>query len=143
MEISRTIFNGKPEKSLQLTWIQQMASTIRHVHGQSVIIADIGTRNFLVADDLSIKLCDFTESTIMPLDVNMDEADDSGYSVQTDIGQIGAVMYEVVTGKFFDFDLFKGQDDGTLFPQVPIGRVPSQHGSSLARFNHWEMLEER
>ena len=56
----------------------------------------------------------------MPADVNMDEAEDSGYSVQTDIGQFGAVMYEVVTGKSYDFDLFKGQDDGALFPRFPL-----------------------
>ncbi len=69
--------------------------------------------------DVSIKLCDFTESTIIPPGVNMDKADDSGYSVQTDIGQFGAVMYEVVTGNSFNFDLFKGQDDGALFPRFP------------------------
>lgn len=112
----------KPEKSLQLAWIRQMASTIRYVHSKHVIVADIATRNFLVADDLSIKLCDFTESTIMPLDVNMDEADDSGYSVQTDIGQFGAVIYEVVTGKSYSFDLFQGQDDDAMFPRFPSER---------------------
>jgi serine/threonine protein kinase len=98
----------KPNKSLQFAWIYQMTGTIRYVHRKHVIIADVVTRNFLVADDLSIKLSNFTESTIMPLDVNMDEADDFGYSVQTDIGQFKTVIYKIVIKKSFIFDLFQG-----------------------------------
>jgi hypothetical protein len=37
----------------------------------------------------------------------METADDEGYSIQTDIGQLGAVIYEVVTGEKVKFDLFK------------------------------------
>jgi hypothetical protein len=38
--------------------------------------------------------------------------DDAGYSIYTDIGQLGAVMYEAVTGQPCEFDLFKGQPTG-------------------------------
>lgn len=37
----------------------------------------------------------------------MEAADWAGYSIHTDIGQLGAVMYEVVVGEKFDFDIFK------------------------------------
>lgn len=69
----------------------------------------IFTRNFLLDADLSIKFSDFTESTILPLGTNMQDADDHGYSIYTDIGELGTVMYEVLTGKPCKFDLFKDQ----------------------------------
>lgn len=44
----------------------------------------------------------------------MEVAGDAGYSIQTDIGQVGAVMYEVITGQRYEFDLFRNNapDDG-------------------------------
>ena len=115
-----------PPISQRLAWIRQMASTIKYVHDKHVIIADIATRNFLVADDLSIRLCDFTESTIMSPNVDMDKAEDSGFSVLTDLGQFGAVMYEVLTGWRCRYDLFAGQDESVQHPKLPdAGNLPT------------------
>ncbi|KAL1987063.1 hypothetical protein VTN96DRAFT_4937 [Rasamsonia emersonii] len=97
-----------PSKSLQLS--RQMARTLVRIHDRRVIVADIASRNFLLASDLSVKFCDFTESSIMPPHIDMETADDNGYSIQTDIGQLGAVMYEVVTGERCEFDLFQDQE---------------------------------
>lgn len=97
----------KISRSLQLSWFRQMAHSLSSIHHRSVIVADIASRNFLLHEDLSIKFCDFTESTIMPLGVDMEAVDDNGYSIQTDIGQLGAVIYEVITGERCEFDLFK------------------------------------
>ena len=35
---------------------------------------------------------------------------DQGFTIHTDIGQLGAVMYEVVTGERCEFDLSKNED---------------------------------
>jgi serine/threonine protein kinase len=102
----------RPVKSIQLNWFQEMARTLIHIHDRRVIVADVATRNFLLAADLSVKFSDFTESSILPLCTHMQNADDAGYSIYTDIGQLGAVMYEVITGKPCDFDLFKNQPAG-------------------------------
>ena len=50
-----------------------------------MIVADIDMRNLLVAKDLSVKFCDFAESSFM---------------------ELGCDMYEVITGRKCDFDLF-------------------------------------
>ncbi|RJE27199.1 STYKc [Aspergillus sclerotialis] len=84
-----------------------MARTLAYIHERRIIVADIASRNFLLDADLSIKFCDFTEYTELPLDTCMETADYGGYSVQTDIGQLGAVMYEVVVGEKCNFDIFK------------------------------------
>ncbi|KAI9730245.1 MAG: hypothetical protein M1834_006009 [Cirrosporium novae-zelandiae] len=91
-----------PAKSIQLSWFREMACSLARIHDLRVIVADIATRNFLLAADLSIKFSDFTESTILPLDTDMRTADDAGFSVYTNIGQLGTVIYEVTKGAFLD-----------------------------------------
>jgi len=66
-------------------------------HRKHVLVADIGTRNCLLADDLSLKLCDFGESTIIEPHLNMARVNDNRTSVQTDIAQFGSVVYEIST----------------------------------------------
>lgn len=67
-------------------------------------MVDIATRNFLLDEDLSLQMCDFTESTIvadnedMAIFVSEDFA-----SVKSDIARFGSMMYEVITGKQFKF----------------------------------------
>lgn len=45
-------------------WIKNAIDAIAFIHTRGVIHADISPRNFLVAEDLSIKLCDFAGSVI-------------------------------------------------------------------------------
>jgi hypothetical protein len=52
-------------------------------------------------------MCDFLEATLLPLDSDMEAVDDNGYTTHIDIGFLGAVMYEVVTGTKFKIDLFR------------------------------------
>lgn len=82
-------------QTLQLSWFHKMARTLAFIHDQHVIVADIASHNFLLDSTLSIKFYNFTESTILLLDTDIEAADDNGYSIQTDIGQLGAVMYEL------------------------------------------------
>lgn len=109
----------RPAKPAQLAWFREMARTLIHIHDLCVIVADIATRNFLLAANLSVKFLDFTESSILPLGTDMQAADDAGYSIYTDIGQLGAVMYEVVTGEPYHFDLYKGQLAGPAIAAWP------------------------
>ncbi|PYI26144.1 serine/threonine protein kinase, partial [Aspergillus indologenus CBS 114.80] len=99
---------NKPSKSRQLSWFRSMAHCLAQIHDRRIIVADIATRNFLLDAEFKVKICDFTESMPMSLDTHMETADWAGYSIHTDIGQLGAVMYEVVAGEKCDFDIFKG-----------------------------------
>jgi len=96
-----------PDQSRQLAWFRDMARALVHVHDRRVLAADIATRNFLLSADLDVKLSDFNQSTILPLNTDMETVDDSGYSIYTDIGQLGTVFYTVATGQACEFDLFK------------------------------------
>ncbi|KAL2848282.1 serine/threonine protein kinase [Aspergillus pseudodeflectus] len=98
---------NKPSKTLQMSWFRSMAHSLSQIHDRRIIVADIATRNFLLDADLKVTICDFTKSMLLPLDIHMEAADWAGYSIHTDIGQLGAVMYEVVVGEKCEFDIFK------------------------------------
>ncbi|KAL4794215.1 kinase-like domain-containing protein [Aspergillus venezuelensis] len=105
-----------PSKQLMLRWFCQMARGLAEIHDRRVLVFDIAMRNFLLDSDLSIKFCDFTEATALPLDTDMEAANDHNSTVQTDIGELAAVMYEVVTGEGYNFNSFlnTGPSDGGL-----------------------------
>ncbi|KAB8211537.1 hypothetical protein BDV34DRAFT_219493 [Aspergillus parasiticus] len=100
----------RPSHQLQHTWFQEMARTLCFIHDRRVLVADIASRSFLLDSDLSLKLYDFFEASLLPLDSNVEPVDDNGYTIQIDIGLLGTVMYEVVTGNRCEIDLFKNSD---------------------------------
>ena len=97
----------RPSFELQLTWFREMAGTLAYIHDRCVLVADIASRNFLLDSDLSLKFCDFSEASLFSLDSDMQSVDDNGYTTQVDIGLLGAVMYEIVTGNKCEIDLYR------------------------------------
>ena len=119
----------RPSYQLQLIWFREMARTLSYIHDRRVLVADIASRNFLLDSDLSLKFCDFSEASLLPLDSNMDVVDDNGYTTQIDIGLLGTVIYEVVTGNKCEIDLYKDNsptDGRAYWPERKS--LPSTHG---------------
>ncbi|OJJ67155.1 hypothetical protein ASPBRDRAFT_349942 [Aspergillus brasiliensis CBS 101740] len=88
----------------RLQWLQEAAHTIRGIHERRVLVAEIATRNFLLEEDLSLHICDFTESVIVANDEDMsDFVSDDYVSVKSDISRFGSMMYEVISGNQFEF----------------------------------------
>ncbi|KAF9895307.1 hypothetical protein FE257_000211 [Aspergillus nanangensis] len=100
----------RPSPRRQLTWFRDLARTLSYIHDRRVLVADIASRNFLLDSDLSIKFCDFSEASLLAVDSNMETVDDNGFTAQIDIGYLGAVIYEVVTGTKCEVDLFTYND---------------------------------
>ncbi|KAE8356567.1 kinase-like protein [Aspergillus coremiiformis] len=122
----------RPSQQLQLTWFREMARTLSYIHDRRVLVADIASRNFLLDSDLCIKICDFSEASLLPLDSDMDAVDDNGYTTRIDIGLLGAVMYEVATGNKCEIDLFKDNsptDGRAHWPERKF--LPSTQGIGL------------
>ncbi|EXJ82420.1 serine/threonine protein kinase [Capronia epimyces CBS 606.96] len=121
-----------PPEALKLSWFRDMARHLAAIHDRRVVVADIKTRNFLLAADTSIRFSDFSESSLLAPDCDILTADDHGFSIYTDMGQLGAVMYEVVTGERCDFDLFKDQPPGPAAAAWPRREhLPSTQGVCL------------
>ncbi|KAG0155347.1 hypothetical protein PDIDSM_922 [Penicillium digitatum] len=84
-------------------WIENAIDAISTIHACGIVHSDISPRNFLVADDLSIRLCDFAGSRINDLDSLVEE--ETRYrlpshfrTTTTDIFALGSFIYEVSTG---------------------------------------------
>ncbi|KAJ5561475.1 hypothetical protein N7461_000236 [Penicillium sp. DV-2018c] len=86
-------------------WIKGAIDAIAWVHEHGVVHANISPRNFLVAEDLSIKLCDFAGSVIGDLEQLVQEED--WYQISpwsprnhnTDLFALGCLIYEISTGE--------------------------------------------
>jgi serine/threonine protein kinase len=97
--------NKKLVSNIQDQWIKNAIDAITLIHAHGVIHADISPRNFLVADDLSIKLCDFAGSVIGDLEPLVEEEDRyrispwSPRNFKTDLFALGCLIYEISTGQ--------------------------------------------
>ncbi|OAP55654.1 hypothetical protein AYL99_09806 [Fonsecaea erecta] len=94
-----------PTRQMQLSWFTKLAHTLVYVHERRVIVSDIRLDNFLLDESLAIRFCDFGNAEAMPLDWDLEGSDKYGYSISSDLGQFGAVMYEVITGRKCAYDL--------------------------------------
>lgn len=87
-------------------WIKNAIDAVVFIHSHGVVHADIGPRNFLVADNLSLKLCDFAGSIIIGNDMEDYVEEESRYSMApntprcftTDLFALGCLIYEVSSG---------------------------------------------
>ena len=116
----------RPKRKQQLSWLTEMAHTMAYIHYRRIILADIRLDNLLLDDDLAIKFADFGNSTLMPLEWDLNGSDDLGFSIMTDIGQFGAVMLVILTGQKCKFDIFqdwKEAGDSSSWP--PRNSLPS------------------
>ncbi|RMZ79917.1 hypothetical protein DV738_g3041, partial [Chaetothyriales sp. CBS 135597] len=110
----------RPGRATQLSWLLQLAHTLAYVHSRRVLICDIRLDNVVLDDNKSVKLIDFSESSLMPLDWDLNGCDDAGFSTFTDIGQFGALIFELTTGQRCSFDIYqdwKDVGDPTTWPR--------------------------
>jgi serine/threonine protein kinase len=75
-----------------------------------VIVSNVAARNILINNNQSVKLCDFIDSAVLSFNVNISEESQDGASIYTDIFQFGSLVYKIITGKRFNFDLFHPSD---------------------------------
>ncbi|MCJ1483359.1 hypothetical protein MMC06_003526 [Schaereria dolodes] len=103
----------EPPHHLVTQWILKLARTISYAHSKCIIVADIASRNVLLDEYMSIKLCDFSDSAVMPLGNDMSQVVHYGLSVKTDIFQFGSLVYEILTRKPFKYDLLANEEVNT------------------------------
>ena len=109
----------RPGEKRILSWLATLAHTLAFIHDRRVIVADIRLDNLLLDENYAIHFVDFGESTLMPLDWDLKGCDTDGYSVMTDLGQFGAIMFEIVTGQRCKFDFSQDQNDVGDAPSWP------------------------
>ncbi|KAF2463353.1 uncharacterized protein BDR25DRAFT_362898 [Lindgomyces ingoldianus] len=119
-----------PDRPTKLGWFEDMRKILAHTHDLSVIVANICLTESPPYDSFYVTFSNFTKSTITSIETDMGTVDDNSDPIYTDIGWLSTVMYEIITGRYYDFDLLK-----TNHPAQPglssRERRPSKHSQSL------------
>ncbi|KAJ5706623.1 hypothetical protein N7488_006424 [Penicillium malachiteum] len=133
---NKSITNETREK-----WIKSAIDSVSLIHSFSIIHADISARNFLVADGLSIKMCDFCGSSINGLPTLVGEeprycmAWGTPRSVTTDIFALGCLIFEITTG-LRPYDEIPDEELEEINRRYNAGDFPSLEGNSYESIIH-------
>ncbi|QKX63202.1 uncharacterized protein TRUGW13939_10371 [Talaromyces rugulosus] len=125
--------NQKISSQTRGQWVEMAVTAISLVHSFGVVHADISARNFLVADDLSLKLCDFSGSAIGENGSLVEEEDryritpDCPRSKTTDIFALGCLIYEISNG-LRPYDDIDDDDCEEIENRYSIGQFPCLDG---------------
>ncbi len=92
-------------RSRQAGWILSIIKTVLHFHSSKVLVDDMALRNILVADDLSLKMIDFGQCPLLPLNTDISAANDNGLTAQADIFNLGCVIYSIVAWERYECNL--------------------------------------
>ncbi|PGH09030.1 hypothetical protein AJ79_05759 [Helicocarpus griseus UAMH5409] len=127
-----------PSVERRRLWIQELAEAFGHVHERRVVPQDVALRNILVHND-SLKLCDFGDSVLLPLESDMAcFSVGGGVTPQVEIARVGCVFYSVAVWRVFEchFDDGEGDDDddgnGKVFSQTELLDVSTDGGVLFA-----------
>jgi len=140
LEIIKDIYPSGFPVGLQRSTLQQMLRAIEHCHRHDVIHRDIKPENVLInLSDMSLKLCDFGFSRMIPLPKRIDLTGYVGtrwyrsperlvgccnYGPSVDLFSIGCIMGEIVDGE----PLLPGESeiDQLCYIQATIGPIPNE-----------------
>lgn len=96
--------NQPPSMSRRWKWILQATESIASCHERGVLVFDIALRNFLLADDFSLRLIDFSNSPLIPTTEDTTLAEVDGSTVKLDLLHLANVIYSIWTWREFTVD---------------------------------------
>lgn len=130
--------NATISMSTKYAWIQSALAGFIYIHGRGILQADISARNFLVTDELSIVLCDFSGSLIgmkanlVRPETRYEKVEGDcpvAISLDTETFAIGSLIYELVTGK----PPYSHIEDDEVADRFKSKQFPSTKGLQFGR----------
>ncbi|KAI6843459.1 hypothetical protein KC340_g14035 [Hortaea werneckii] len=93
--------NPRPSMSWRWQWILQATKAIAGCHERGILVFDIAIRNFLLADGFSLRLIDFSNSSLVPTGEDFALAEIDGSTAKMDLLHLANVIYSIwVWGEF-------------------------------------------
>ncbi|KAF9887413.1 hypothetical protein FE257_010268 [Aspergillus nanangensis] len=105
-----------PGSQIRLDWILSLSDTFSYAHSQRVVVQDIDLQNIVVHDG-TLKLIDFGQSFLLPLDTDMDSFCVNETTLKMEILHLGCIFYSIATWtrfKYYYFDYGRFPLDGEL-----------------------------
>lgn len=78
-------------------WILQATEIIARCHKKGILVFDVALRNFLLADDYSLRLIDFANSAPLPESMDITRADIDGCTAKLDLLHLSNIVYSIMT----------------------------------------------
>ncbi|MCJ1254570.1 hypothetical protein MMC24_002385 [Lignoscripta atroalba] len=97
---------SKPAQADRAAWIRLLAETFFHLYSCKVLHQDVKPDNVLVHNG-SLKISDFANSELFPLDADMEEICANDPLSRVDLLGLGCVFYSVAAWKVFSYDYFE------------------------------------
>lgn len=85
-------------------WILQATNTVAHCHERGVLVFDVALRNFLLADDFSLRIIDFANSSLVPRSADITEANVDGCTARLDLFHLSNVIYSIMIWQKFSVE---------------------------------------
>lgn len=108
-------------------WMYSLIQTLHHLHCLKVLVSDLALRNILLDGQTRLKMIDFGEAAVFPIDANLETVNDGGMTSQVDIFQLGCLLYSIAAWTKFERDL---ACEG--FPRPALSDMPSLDGVHFA-----------
>ncbi|KAI9049265.1 hypothetical protein LZ554_007112 [Drepanopeziza brunnea f. sp. 'monogermtubi'] len=89
----------EPSQTIKAKWIKSLADALAHVHSRRVLIDDMACRNVVVTGDQELKLMDFGQSYVLPLDTDMDTVCHDRLTVKIEMTHLGWMLYSISVWK--------------------------------------------
>ena len=90
-----------PSMAQRWKWVLQASDCVARCHERRVLVFDIALRNFLLTDDLDLRMIDFANSALLPVDADLSKADVDGLTVKVDILHFANVVYSILAWREF------------------------------------------
>ncbi|KKZ61474.1 hypothetical protein EMCG_00136 [[Emmonsia] crescens] len=87
-------------------WIRSLIDTFYHIYSCKILHQDIKLSNILV-DNGCLKVIDFANGAIFPLDTDMEAIFANNHLARVDILCLACVLYSIATWQIFRYDHFK------------------------------------
>jgi serine/threonine protein kinase len=84
--------NIEPQEPFKTEWILSLTDTLSYVHSRKVFVDEIALRNILIADD-QLKLADFGQSVLLPIDADVDTICEEDLTAKIEILHLGWIIY--------------------------------------------------
>ncbi|KAB8264945.1 kinase-like domain-containing protein [Aspergillus pseudonomiae] len=103
------------EDTLKVEWILSLIQTFSYIHSCKVFVDDIALRNILIIDN-QLKVADFGQSILLPLDADITCTDEDGLNVQIEILHIGWIFYSSISWKVHKYYFFDAENPDLCWP---------------------------
>ncbi|KAL8838916.1 MAG: hypothetical protein Q9170_001953 [Blastenia crenularia] len=108
-----------PDILMRQKWFMSVIETMCYIHQRKILVEDLALRNFLLADDMSIKMIDFGNCSVLPLDADLALFDEDGLNLRTEIFNLGCLLYSVAEWVKYEFCLYETQHQPPPLHQLP------------------------